>query len=95
MFSLEFPFELFFTLCMLQTHSELFVLQIVLEYEKVEIWKCFFAGWEIKNVEPMARLFMMVKQVEWKSVVKTWKVYSTSAHHYIIILPQKYEIELK
>ena len=27
------------------------------KYKKVEIGKCFFAGGDIKNVEPKARLF--------------------------------------
>ena len=35
----------------------LFVLQIVFKYGKLEIGKWFFAGWDIKNVEPKARFF--------------------------------------
>ena len=35
----------------------LFVLQIVIKNGKVEIGKWFFAGCDIKNVEPKARLF--------------------------------------
>ena len=38
--------------------EKLFVLKIVLENEKVEIRKQFFAGRDIKNVHPTASFFM-------------------------------------
>jgi len=36
----------------------------VYKYEKIEIGKHFFAGWDVKNIELMARLFYMSNPVQ-------------------------------
>ena len=52
--------------------EKLFVLKIVLENEKVEIRKQFFSGWDIKNVEPKARLFFMSNPVKNSFQIETF-----------------------